>query len=269
MVSIDILTYGTNYDYHVYERFIGSLKKTGFIGNIHIIIKEKDIHHINKLQNIYTNIFYFIDSSSKIHTHINNHRFFIIENYITNNNIKSDYVFFCDMRDVLFQKNIYDYPIDSTIDLYAFLEGIKIDQDKIYNSDWIKKLENIMNKEIYNKISHNHVICCGTTFAKLNAFKKYVTLMCEILKKFNIIENLDQGIHNYIIYLKIIDNINIKLLSNKDNLVNTVGCDLKMLDENYNIINQENDISYIVHQYDRFPENLKKNISNKFGFNFM
>jgi len=269
MPSIDILTYGANYDYYVYERFIGSLRKTGFNGNVHIILKENDIKNIHKLQELYDNILYFIDDTCHLNTHINNHRFFIIENYLNNNIIKSNYVFFCDMRDVLFQKNINDYILDNNIDLYGFLEGIKIFQDKNCNSIWIKKLENIMNEKIYDNISENTVICCGTTFAKTQAFKRYVNVMCDILKKFNIIENLDQGIHNYILHLKMIDGVNIKLLSNKDNFVNTVGCDLHKLDENQNIINSENNISYIVHQYDRFSEDLKIKISNKLGYNFI
>lgn len=41
--KIDVLTYATNYDYHVYERFVGSLIKTGFTGNIHIIISSNDV----------------------------------------------------------------------------------------------------------------------------------------------------------------------------------------------------------------------------------
>lgn len=263
---IDILTYGTNYNYYVYERFIGSLRKTGFIGNVHIIIKECDIIHIHKLQQIYTNILYYVDKTKMI-THVNNHRFFIIQDYIKNNNIKCEYVFFCDMRDVLFQKNLNEYILNDSIDLYGFTEGVRIHQNTI-NIDWIKKLENIMNEDFYDKISDNFVICCGTTLAKLDAFKKYIDIMCKILTKFKIVENLDQGIHNYIIYLTHIKDIHIKLLSNQDNFVNTVGCDHKLLDENNNIVNKENSVSYIVHQYDRFSQDLRIKISNKLGFNF-
>ena len=267
MNSIDILTYGANYDYHVYERFVGSLMATGFSGNIHIIISKHDIEHIHKLQQKY-NILYFVDNSTRS-THINNHRFFVVERYLTQNSITSQYIFFCDMRDVLFQKNINDYVLESDVDLYGFEEGIKISQDKQCNSSWIKKLDIILNESMYDKISENKVICCGTTLAKLHSFKLYIHTMCTILKNFNIKENLDQGIHNYMLYLTLKDTINIKLLTNKDNFVNTVGCDIHKLDENQNIVNSDNDISYIVHQYDRFSNDLKVNISNKLKYNFM
>ena len=174
MNIFNVLTYGVNYEYYVYERFIGSLKKTGFKGNIHIIIGKNDINHIIHLQKLYDNIFYFVDELNK-NTHINNHRFFVIEQYIQKNNIQDDsYIFFCDMRDVLFQKNIEKYTLDNNIDLYGFLEGIKIKQDTVCNSVWIKELECIMNEDIYNKISDNYVVCCGTTLAKASAFKNSI-----------------------------------------------------------------------------------------------
>ena len=269
MQSTDIITYGVNYDYYVYERFVGSLNKTGFTGKIHIIIRDKDVSHIHKLQQFYSNVIYFIDNATKLHIHINNHRFFVINNYINANLITSEYVFFCDMRDVLFQLNIQSYKIDTNVDLYGFLEGIKIHQDKQCNSKWIKELETIMDIPIYDKISNNHVICCGTTLAKTNIFKIYVSTMCDILTKFNITTNLDQGIHNYIIYLNVLKNVNVHLLTNEDNLVNTVGCDLKLLNNHNFIINKSEQISYVVHQYDRFIEDFKQKISENLGYNFI
>ena len=93
--------------------------------------------------------------------------------------------------------------------------------------------------------------------------------MCSIIADNNIKNNLDQGIHNYILYLKMIKDVNIKLLSNSDNLVNTVGCSDKILDENFNIVNKNNEISYVVHQYDRFNIELRHKLNGKYGFNFL
>ena len=66
-----------------------------------------------------------------------------------------------------------------------------------------------------------------------------------------------------------IKDVNIKLLSNSDNLVNTVGCSDKILDENFNIVNKNNEISYVVHQYDRFNIELRHKLNGKYGFNFL
>jgi hypothetical protein len=87
--------------------------------------------------------------------------------------------------------------------------------------------------------------------------------MCDVLLKTNVRQIIiDQGIHNYFLYLKKLD-VNIKLLSNEDNFVNTVGCGPKILDDDSNIVNIHNEVSYVVHQYDRFDEGMKHRISQK------
>jgi len=267
--KINILTYATNYDYETYERFIGSLYDTGFTGITFIIIKETDLPILKLLKIKYKNIICLFDDLEKNSLmHVNNHRFFIKQKYLKTISFECDYLLLCDFRDVLFQKNIENYDFND-IDLFGFLEGIKINQELACNTPWLKKLEEIFNESFYEKISNENVICCGTTIGSINSIKQYVDLMCYYISKYNIYTNLDQGIHNYLFYLNKFNGLNVKLLSNDDNLVNTVCCDVKILDGNNNIVNKNNNISYIVHQYDRFPFDLKKKISHKHGYNFM
>jgi len=267
MAKIDILTYASNYDYDVFERFVGSLNDTGFKGNIYIIVKSIDLSKIDLLQLKYNNVYGLLDDV-EMKTAVHNHRFFVKKKYVDMLLFKSDYLLLCDFRDVLFQKNIENYEYDN-IDLYGFLEGIKINQDLNCNTPWIKRLEVIFNEEIYDKISNERVICSGTTIGTVNGIKRYLDTLCNIILNYKIEEVLDQGIHMYILYTNKLNGLNIKLLSNEDNLVNTVGCDVHKIDENYNIVNKNNDISYIVHQYDRFSIELKQKISEKFGYNFI
>jgi hypothetical protein len=86
-----------------------------------------------------------------------------------------------------------------------------------------------------------------------------------MFEKYHIRHNLDQGIHNYMLHMNKID-VNIKLLSNKDNLVNTTCQDVKKLNDDNLIVNENGEVSYIVHQYDRFPVELKQKISVKYNF---
>ena len=171
----------------------------------------------------------------------------------------------CDSRDVLFQKNIEEYPYDKIVDIYGFLEGITIEKEQVFNARWIKHIEQLIKENIYDKICKNNVICCGTTIGKKESIIHYVNHMCEILKKYQIRTNLDQGLHNYMLYFNTL-NKNIKLLSNEDNLVNTVGNDLHKINESKLIVNKNDDVSWIVHQYDRFSNELKKNISIKYDY---
>lgn len=264
MVKFDVITYCSGYDYRVYDRFIGSLNDTGFSGKIYLIINDFDIPIINVLKLKYKNIYPFLDKIEK-KTHINCHRFFCIRLLLKNIKLESEYILICDSRDVLFQKNIENYNYDTNVDIYGFLEGITIEKEQVFNAKWIRRIEVLLNENIYDSICQNQVICCGTTIGKKESIVKYVEKMCYYIKNYNIVTNLDQGLHNYMLYLNKLD-CNIKLLSNKDNLVNTVGNDVHKINKYKKIVNDDNDISWIVHQYDRFSDNLKKRISVKYDF---
>ena len=264
MVKIDVITYCSGYDYKVFERFVGSLNDTGFSGKIHIIVNEFDKPVILRLKAKYKNIFPVKDNLIK-NTHINCHRFFCIDMLLSKLNLDCDYLLVCDSRDVLFQKNIEDYPYDKDVDIYGFLEGITFEKEQVYNARWIKMIEHLLNEQIYDKIKDNQVICCGTTIGKKDAIIKYVKMMCYYIKNYNIVINLDQGLHNYMLYLNKLE-CNIKLLSNADNLVNTLCNDLHKINDNKLIVNKNNELSWIVHQYDRFSKEMKAQISIKYDF---
>ena len=265
MVKIDVITYCSGYDYKVFDRFIGSLNDTGFSGKIYIIINEFDKKNIKMLKQKYKNIFPVKDSIEK-KTHINCHRFFCIKSLLSSFQIESEYLLICDSRDVLFQKNIEEYPYDKMVDIYGFLEGITIEKEQVFNARWIKHVEQLVKEDVYDKICKNNVICCGTTIGKKQSITDYVNKMCEFLKKYKIVTNLDQGLHNYMLYCNHVLNKNIKLLSNDDNLVNTVGNDLHKINTDKFIVNKNDEISWIVHQYDRFSNEMKKEISVKYDF---
>ena len=264
MVNIDIITYLSGYDYKVFERFIGSLNDTGFNGKIYVIINEIDKPIIKKLKKIYNNLYPYTDKIPK-KTHINCHRFLCYKLLLENISFHSEYILICDSRDVLFQKNIEYYPFDKNVDIYGFLEGKTIENEQVFNARWIKMIEQLLKVNIYNSICFKNIICCGTTIGKLEKIKLYVNEMCHLITKYNIVNNLDQGLHNYLLHCNILD-MNIKLLYNTDNLVNTVCNDIHKINENNLIVNQNNDVSYIVHQYDRFPMEFKQKISIKYDF---
>jgi hypothetical protein len=155
---------------------------------------------------------------------------------------------------------------DSNIDLYGFLEGATIMQDTNWNTLWLKRIECILEEQFYDEIANNRIICSGTTIGTVNGIKKYLDALCGIINKYNITEVLDQGIHNYLLHLNKIENIKIKLLSNDDNLINTVGCDVHAVNTDNKITNKNNEVSYVVHQYDRFSFDKLQQISSKYNF---
>lgn len=271
---IDILTYCTQYPYEIYERFIGSLNDTGFSGKIWIIIRtHEDKNHLDKLSEKYSNIRPIIDKSIPT-IHINAHRFNVYKELMEKAFFDSEYLLICDSRDVLFQKNFEEYEYDPNVDIYGFLEFKTINNETKFNKPWIQQIEYLVKEDILKQIGHNQIICCGTTMGKFEALKLYVNYMCDMFNKYRIKHNLDQGIHNYILYMNKL-NVNVKLLSNKDNLVNTTNFDLvtetshdgvKRINDDNLIVNENNEVSYIVHQYDRFPIESKKKLSHKYNF---
>jgi len=265
-MDISIVTYGSGYNYDIYERFIGSITNTGFKGDIYIMIQEGDTEILLKIKEKYKNVITYLDNLQQ-HSHINCHRFFVIQEFLNKHDIKNKYIFLCDFRDVLFQKNIELYDYSDDYDLYVFLEGITIHSEKDYNTPWLLELENIFNEKFYEKICDNKIICCGTTLGKVNSIKEYINEMCRILLTYQIKYNLDQGIHNYLIYVNKFS-FKIKLLSNTENLVNTVGCDVHKLNDDNFVVNKDNHVSFVVHQYDRFCSEYRQRLTDKFGFNF-
>ena len=89
--------------------------------------------------------------------------------------------------------------------------------------------------------------------------------MCQIIKSYNIKINLDQAIHNYLLYMNKLD-VKVAILDNKCILVNTAGQGERRLNAANQIINKVDKVPYIVHQYDRFPVELRRRMSAKYNF---
>ena len=267
MVKIDIITYASGYNYFTYERFLGTLYNTGYNGNVYIITKSTDTKNMELIKAKYKNVIHIIDNIIQ-KTTIETHRFLNYLKLLKTTKINTEYILLCDFRDVLFQKNIENYNYDSNVDLYGFLEGKKIKDDTHYNTPWIKYLEKHMGINIYDNVADKFSICCGVTIGKIEAIKNYVNAQATIVHNYKFTRNIDQGIHNYLLHCNKLP-YNIKLLHNDNELVNNMGTDIHALDADNNIVNRNNIITYIVHQYDRLPVVSRENLTKKHGFNFV
>ena len=269
-----IITICMNYTYEIFERFISSLFDSINNTDLMIFISINDIKHINKLKQIYPYIKYKIVDSGTIH--IVNYRFKMYYEYLQNNT-NYQYIFMCDSRDVLFQKNIFKHPIlEKNYDLYLFEEESKhitIDTCQ-FNTLYVKK----SCLDIYSNIKNKPIICVGTILGNYKGIMEY-------LKHFNNILNneipeikkgeygVDSGINYKIIYNNLLENIKVYICKNSDNLVYTMAFPIylnlinydKLLNSEKKILYDEN-ISYCVHQYDRLDDNIRKIMSIKYNF---
>lgn len=269
-----ILTYCSGYNYQIYQRFIGSLVDTSKNIAVIFFIKELDIDKLRKLQNEFSDISiryvlseYFQQTNN---VHIQTYRFELYYKYLKTQVLnKDDYILLCDSRDVLFQKDVMEIEkFNNGNDLFVFEEDNTIKNNK-HNSKWIDILNNHLEEDI-SYIKDNQIICSGTILGTLEGIMTYLRVFNDTIEK---LDNsclkycgLDQGIHNYLIYFGKLDTLNIKKLSNIDNYINTLCLGYKGLNNENKIVNSNNEVSCMVHQYDRLPIKLLKKISTKYDF---
>jgi len=260
-MKLHVMTLCTGYDYPIFQRFVGSLYDTGFSGSCYIFCQERDLPILEKLKEEYPKVEAVPCVLSRFNTHMQSSRFkFMAEFLEKEKDLEYDYLFICDSRDVLFQKNIEEFLLKG--DLYAFEEEQVIEKCP-FNSHWIRDVERVLGRQV--PIQHNTVICSGTVIVSKQAVLKYLNTMSDIMLDPRwVTYPADQGPHNYICYENPLG-LDIQFSSNKDNLVNTVGYGHKEV-LNHKIVNAQQEISYVVHQYDRMTPEQRKEISVHYSF---
>lgn len=170
---------------------------------------------------------------------------------------KYNLVFHTDIRDTIFQKDVFQYYKD-----YKPFLGVAIEDGTLENR--INKLwiTDYVGEERYKKISKERIICIGQLWGTIDKFLEFSNLFWIKLKESKAIE---QGIYNYLIYN---DKIFKDYIIKSDNYgpIMTIGlteANKIHLDVKNNILNFNNEIAAVVHQYDR-NKDIVKIVINKF-----
>ena len=174
--------------------------------------------------------------------------------------MKNEYnlVFIADIRDTIFQKNIFQYYKMNKSFIVVSIEDGTLNER--FNKNWIT---NFAGEERQKKIEKEKIICFGSI---LGTFDKILNLSNILWEKIKLNTNsTDQGIGNYLFYYERIFN---DCLIKSDNFgpVMTVGLTTRqniILDLDDNILNFKREIAAVVHQYDRKPELVIK-VKNKY-----
>lgn len=266
---ITVITYCSGYDYNTFNRFAGTLYDTGFSGDLIFVIQEKDKDVLEKLKVSYKNVSYFVDNVVNPR-HCQQKRYYIYKN-ILDAGINTDYVLLCDSRDIFFQKNIEDFPLDTSVDVFFFKEDRNIGNCHV-NKEWLGAIEKELNIDIISTVADKRIICSGATIGKLNGIKNYVNRMCDLMSnkihtEFTKFTGFDQGIHNYLIYIEGFPDMKVHLFANRDNLVNNLQYgEIRFINEYNKIVNLNKEESYIVHQWDRLADYMRKRFNGKYKF---
>lgn len=261
-MKLHVMTLCTGYEYPIFQRFVGSLYDTGFSGTCYIFCQERDLPIISKLKEEYSNVIGVLCNLSRFNTHIQSSRFkFMAEFLEKEKDLEYDYLLMCDSRDVVFQKNIEEFSLKG--DLYAFEEEQIISKCR-FNSHWIRDVERVLGRPL--PIQDKTVICSGTILVSkqkaLHFLESFSSFLLNPLCSRNC--GVDQGVYNYFCHENPLG-LDITFSSNLDNLVNTIGYGHKEV-LNHKIVNAQQQISYVVHQYDRMTLEQQKEISVKYNF---
>jgi hypothetical protein len=171
-------------------------------------------------------------------------------------------VLLTDSRDVLFQKNFSKFEIEDRLCL--FREDMIIKNCSI-NSNWAQLFDCL---DVYG---HEYVLCSGTVMGNYEYFMDFIkTMLIEmsmyILKTGVFPAIFDQALLNYCYYTGKLKNV--KVYTNIDNLVNTLCYGFKSVNDDGKIVNVNNEVSWICHQYDRFDKNLIETMNKDSKYDF-
>ena len=188
------------------------------------------------------------------------YRWKLFSDFLKENKDKYNLVFATDVKDVIFQKDIFKYYNSSKPFISFNLEDTTLRNP--LNKNWVKNF--CKTNEEYFKIADEQVISEGTIISTIDKFIEFAdTLWQEISNLSNI---NDQGAINYLIYYKKLLNDSIIISDNTGPIMalGVTGTNKILLDSNNNVLNNKGKIAAVVHKYDRKPDIVRK-INKKFN----
>jgi len=225
--------------------------------DIVIFISEVSQQVIDNLKSLGI-IIYEISTKMKSALYIFRHRWKIFSDFLENNKNKYNIILSLDIRDTIIQKEFF-----SLYDNYSNFIGFSYESSTLERLIQKEYIINNFGEKIYKKIENERNINCGTIWGTINDFIFFSKI---IYKNLLIHFSVDQTMLNYLIYVKNIFSNRTIIFSDEYGPVLTLGLTKRnkiILDSDNNILNFNNQIASIVHQYDRHKD-IKKIIKQKY-----
>jgi hypothetical protein len=247
-----------NYSWETMRNYFISLIKAGFKNcDFVMFINGMSEETVNKIKSCGVITLDIPEGTLNADIPINSYRWKIFSDFLKKNQDKYDKVFTSDIRDSIFQKDIFQFYEQKSF-LGVFLEDGDLTEK--LNKEWMLML---CSEEIYKTIAEKRIICAGSLIGSVDKFIEFCDTFWEIaLEKKD--KGIDQAILNYIVYYKKTFEDCIIIKDNHGPLM-TIGITKQniSLDNDNNLINFDGQIAAVVHQYDKVPERLEK-INKKF-----
>lgn len=258
-----VLTILTRYTYRKIEPFFRTLRQTGYDGDVVVFYDEVDDATINSIKKWGVKLIHFNSAKfKKQDIKIVHYRFQLFYDFLKSNYKNYNYVLICDIRDLVFQKNPFDY--NKFLKINYFCENKKIKDCKINSYILVRS----GGEAALKKYGDNLISCAGTTIGDSKTILDYLKLMSKNIVSGN---PIDQGQHNFFLYSGKFPFS--KCFHNFEGPVLTVS-GLKTGQLKFNpdsqVVDKEGFVINIVHQYDRDPVLFKKfNLPRYYYINFL
>ena len=156
------------------------------------------------------------------------------------------HVMFCDIKDVIFQRNPFDFDWKAPLCSFYTPPDVLIREDeKTYG--WIKTG---FGEAEARRMQDLRVIGCGVTYAESEAALEYVRLMCENFIRINARGLVDQGVHNYLLHHNKVKSSYIYGFDETPVLhLGMVPKEKLRVNEQGLALNGSGDVAHVVHQY--------------------
>ena len=259
-MAIDyVLAACCGYPSKVYERFLGSLFDTGYAGAAVLFVGPDDVPALAPLAVRHPG--FSIRVLPKADRQLALQRFDAMRAFLREIDAAATAgrVLLSDARDVLFQRDWTRHPALASGDaLWVFAEDETIGNCR-FNSSWLAQID----AALPSALAHQRILCSGTTIgtgAGILAYLDAMVAVADVLVAAGRAQQTgqDQGNHNFLVHTGRLAALRPRVLTNDDNLVNTVGYGWKAVDAEGRAVNARGERSWVVHQYDRYDEALRR-----------
>jgi hypothetical protein len=253
-----------HYDFYEFRRFLITLRQTDFRGHVCLFagpgisratlrkIRRYDVEIVR-----YRGVFPFVrdphpDAPSSLPDpiYVFNYRHFFYYDYLLKHGGKYRNVLLTDVKDVIFQRDPFGFPVSDHI--HVAMENSEIPLGACpWTSQWVLAG---YPPEVLEKLKDKPMSCAGTTLAPVPLMMRYLALMLdEIAGMRDAYECADQAAHNLLLHEGKLDPV--KKLQNFAGPILTVGTEPRYeLNANRELVNHDGSAIAVVHQYDRHPE---------------
>ncbi|MBQ9486540.1 MAG: tetratricopeptide repeat protein [Selenomonadaceae bacterium] len=162
-------------------------------------------------------------------------------------------IFLSDVRDVIFQGNLFEpfAEVENFLCCATEYDNIKNTKEHL-TSDCLTRL---FGSEVAERLADKKIICCGTVLGTLNAVKHLADKMIELLQRSTEWGD-EQAAFNYLIYENQLEIENLIESNCEDGIILTSAlfhAANPIQIQNNKILRGDGNTPAVVHQYDRYP----------------